>query len=432
MQQRLLEKHERRHFLWLGHPFVRKVAAILNGHTQDSVRFVGGCVRDSLLGITPLDIDMATSLLPQTVMEVLQENGIKIIPTGLDHGTVTAMEHRGISQSGHKKETSSKKVIEDAPRLAIEITSLRKDVTTDGRRATIAYTDDWAEDACRRDFTINALYLTPEGDVVDFVGGLSDIKESRVRFIGTAEQRIKEDYLRILRFFRFSARFSHEFDEDGLRAIQANLAGIKKLSRERIGAEFCKILELPNAYLALENMISVGCAEEIIPYQPDIDSFKKVKRTIPQADAILGLTLLYPECREGELQDLLRLSNAQAVRLDLVLKNWRKIKSIQSREAACIALYEMGKSCWRDCLMLAYGQDHIDAHKYEEFLKLANEWTIPVLPVSGRDILAHGVKAGPHISMILKEVETIWKQKNFPDEKIIREVLEQSIKMYKE
>ncbi|MHA7873403.1 MAG: tRNA nucleotidyltransferase/poly(A) polymerase family protein, partial [Hyphococcus sp.] len=189
-----LSSDQRVHFDWLDAPHLKKVMTALDSARQGASRYVGGCVRDSLFGERPKDFDIATMLKPEEVMHALSVAGLGAAPTGLDHGTITAIaDHRGV-----------------------EVTTLRADVSTDGRRAVVAFTEDWSVDASRRDFRINALYLTPDAKLFDPVGGLDDIAGRQVRFIGDAEQRIREDYLRILRFFRFSARFSGVFDQDGL------------------------------------------------------------------------------------------------------------------------------------------------------------------------------------------------------------------------
>ncbi|GGE55595.1 CCA tRNA nucleotidyltransferase [Actibacterium pelagium] len=230
---------------WLTDPVTQKVCAILTDAGHQAL-FVGGCVRNALLGVPVSDLDISTDARPERVMELAKAAGLKAVPTGIDHGTITVV-------ANHEP---------------YEITTFRRDVETDGRRAVIAYADTIEEDAHRRDFTMNALYARPDGQVIDPVGGLSDLADRRFRFIGTAENRIREDYLRILRFFRFHAWYgdaSVGIDPDGLAACAANLEGIETLSKERIGTEMLKLLGAPDPAPSVASMQQAGILAQVLP-----------------------------------------------------------------------------------------------------------------------------------------------------------------------
>ena len=302
IRTRRLTIDEKPNFSWLDHTDVQKVISALSPPGVDAPRFVGGCVRDSLLRHQVHDLDMATPLEPKPVLAALQFSGIKSVPTGMDHGTITAV----------------------CGKQVIEITSLRKDVSTDGRRATVAFTQNWQEDAARRDFTMNALYLSADGTIYDYCGGLDDLDTGLVQFIGDPHDRIIEDYLRILRFFRFSARFGQGFDERAIAAIRDSRQGISTLSRERIGDELKKILVLPNAVMAVDGMAETGVLNELWNGDLDLSSLRKLKSSTVDIirqntdfisvagdhihDSVLALAVLF--VGDGsELATAMRLSN---------------------------------------------------------------------------------------------------------------------------
>ncbi|MEX0644239.1 MAG: CCA tRNA nucleotidyltransferase [Parvularculaceae bacterium] len=275
---RPLAPDEAKHFGWTETAPAKTVIAALEAAAPGAARFVGGCVRDSLIGEAPKDFDIATRLAPPAVIAALKRDGLGAAPTGLDHGTVTAV----------------------ANHIGVEVTTLRADVSTDGRRATVAFTEDWALDARRRDFRLNAIYLTADKKLYDPEGGVADAKAGRVRFIGAAHDRIREDYLRILRFFRFSARFSAAFDAEGLAACAELKSGIAQLSAERIGDEFSKILALARASLAVDRMAQSSILHEIWPAPPRLDVFAALKALDPEAGAPLGLAALWGAARRGD------------------------------------------------------------------------------------------------------------------------------------
>ena len=284
---------------WLNRPALAVLVLALGA---GQARYVGGAVRDTLLGIAVKDVDIATPLEPQEVMRRLKAHAIQVIPTGIDHGTVTA-------------------IIEGGP---VEITTLRHDVSTDGRRATVAFAQDWQDDAARRDFTINALYADPVSlEVFDYFGGLDDIAARRVRFIGDAHQRIREDHLRILRYFRFQARFgSHPADLEPENACAELAATLKGLSRERVGMEMINLLGLPDPAPTVARMAELGVLAEVLP-EADVAALSALvaeeERQDVEADALRRLAALIPadvQLAEG-VASRFRLSGAQKKRLAL-------------------------------------------------------------------------------------------------------------------
>ncbi|MEP2642614.1 CCA tRNA nucleotidyltransferase [Roseobacter sp.] len=276
---------------WLTDPSVRAVCQAIAAQGAP-IYMVGGCVRDAILGVAGSDVDMATPVLPQEVSRLAQAAGLKVVPTGIDHGTVTVI----------------------AGGTGFEITSFRKDIATDGRRAVVAFSDDITEDARRRDFTLNALYATLAGDIVDPLGGLPDCHARRIRFIEDAETRIREDYLRILRFFRFHARYADPaqgFDPDALAAIASNSAGLETLSAERVGQELCRLLAAPDPMPAVAVMHQIGVLPQILPGS-DVTFLGPVVHLADHLclppDWRLRLAALGGE----DLQDRLRLTNKDA------------------------------------------------------------------------------------------------------------------------
>lgn len=368
------------------------MVAIAHGPGVDAVlsaiagaRFVGGCVRDALAGLAAKDIDLATPLTPQQVIEKLERVGIKAVPTGIDHGTVTAI-------AGHDH---------------VEITTLRRDVSTDGRRATIAFTSDWLEDAARRDFTINALYADPvTGEIYDPFGGVADLKGGIVRFIGAPLDRISEDHLRILRFFRFYARFGKGApDAEGFAACTARANDLMALSRERIAMEVLSILALPDPAPVIMLMIDAGIFAPVLPEICDAIALTQLIAREADAgvapDPIRRLAALLPPRADTveTVASRLKLSNAQKKRLILA----RSPRPEQAQSARACA-YWLGIEAAFDHLLLT-GQD----------VKALQNWTSPTLPISGGAIVARGIKAGPDVARILKAVEKQWVDEGFPD-----------------
>lgn len=357
------------------------------GASEGLTRYVGGAVRDDLIGLEVSDIDLATRLLPDEVIERLERAKIRAIPTGIDHGTITAVS------SGQ----------------TVEITSLRKDLSTDGRRATIAFTDDWKEDAARRDFTINALFADPmTGELFDYFGGLDDLEKRHVRFIGDPLQRIAEDHLRILRFFRFHARFGSGMpDPDALEACTARANDLMALSRERIADELLKLLAMadPSATVAL--MLD---REILRPVLPEIEgeALSQLQRLIAaekEADiapaALRRLAALLPDDAQTAetIAARLRLSNKARKRLACAVS-----RDLGSNPRA-LAYYDGGE-CAVDRFLLA--------GKAGDARSLA-DWPVPRLPVSGGSLIKRGLSAGPIVARTLKAIERRWVSDGFPE-----------------
>ncbi len=400
-----LTEAQRASFHWIRQKPVQKVLAALEAAAPGGNRFVGGCVRDSLLGVTPKDIDLATVLKPEETMAALKKAGLHVAPTGIDHGTVTAI----------------------ADHTPIEATTLRADVSTDGRRATVAYTKEWATDAARRDFTINALYLTPSLEIYDCLRGLDDLSSRRVRFIGDAETRIREDYLRILRFFRFSARFVKDgFDETGLTACRALADGVKTLSAERIGQEFGQLLSLAAPGEALRAMANCGVLAPIWSPSPQIDAAVHVKEIAPDTGPPVMLAALWPSKGEG-LGKALRLSNAQDGRRRDALTAEASLRDDHGRLALRRLIHELGDEPCRDGLLLAAGRNKISKSDRKAALTQIDHDPPPSFPIQGRDVLAAGAKAGREVGDVLKAVEQRWIAEDFPDKDRVLEIMRETL-----
>ena len=358
-----------------------------------ATRFVGGYVRDALLGLPAADIDLATRLLPDTVMARVRDAGFKAVPTGLAHGTVTAV----------------------LPSGPIEVTALRRDVATDGRHATVAFTDDWREDAARRDFTINALFADPDdGSVVDFFGGLEDIAVCRVRFIGDPAARIGEDHLRILRFFRFHARFGRgEPDAAGLAACTARANDLMALSRERIADELLKLLALADPAPTLGLMVANGILRPVLPEIDAVGVARVAALVRHEATAgvathpIRRLAALLPADGAAGVCARLRLSKAATKRL--------VVASGPAQGGIDALAYRIGALGAGDRLLLAGSADAAG------LARLA-AWERPRLPLGGGDLMALGLAPGPVVAHTLAAVEQAWVDEGFPDADRTRDI----------
>ena len=351
---------------------------------RDKLRWVGGAVRDTLLGNPVKDIDAATTLAPDDVIARLKEAQIRSVPTGIDHGTVTAL----------------------VPGGPVEITTLRKDVSTDGRRATVAFSDDWREDAARRDFTINALYADPVTlELFDWFDGLSDLDQRRVRFIGDAHERIREDHLRILRYYRFQARFGATLDREAEEACAELAPTLKGLSRERVGWELQNLLSVADPTSTVQRMYQQGVLGVVVPETGDreIVAFEKLVEAERAASVSPSpirrlAALLPPEPKAAEqVAARLRLSSAQKKRLATAAD-----RGTPPREPHALA-YRLGRDAAIDRLLLA-GEDPTPV----------TDWAIPRLPLKGGEIVARGVAAGPEVARILQAVENRWIAEGFP------------------
>lgn len=365
--------------VWRSLPGLDALAEAL-GAQQGAARFVGGAVRDTLLGLPVADIDIATRHAPAEVVARLTSAGIKAIPTGIAHGTITAVSCGTV----------------------VEVTTLRRDVATDGRHAQVAFTDDWQADAARRDFTINALYADPvSGELFDWFGGLDDLDARRVRFIGDPYRRIAEDHLRILRFFRFHARFGDTPDPAGLAACTDRANDLMALSRERIAAELLKLLVAKGAVPVIALMVERGILRPVLPEITDVPALAALAQAEANAgvapDAIRRLAALIPPGSAEAVGARLRLSNADRKRLMAAHDG-------AGTEGARALAYRVGPAIALDRLLLA-GAAVDELHG----------WSPPRLPLGGGDLVARGIARGPDVARALREIETRWIAEGFPD-----------------
>ena len=360
----------------------------------ENIRWVGGAVRDSLLGTDVQDVDCATLLTPDKVIDLCRAAGIRTVPTGIEHGTVTA-------------------ILKDGP---VEITTLRRDVATDGRRATIAFASEWREDAARRDFTINALYADPVTLAIsDFFGGLDDLAARRVRFIGDARARIAEDHLRILRYFRFQARFGAELDPQAEEACSELAHTLKGLSRERIAAELLALLALPDPHATLERMRSGGVLGVILP------------EACPAQLAALG-RLIVTEAEQGFAPDpVRRLAALLPPSPDVAETVAARLRLSKAQRGRLVSAAERSATDAEHPLALAYRITPPSA--IDRLLLLGADartiasWNVPVFPLKGGAIVARGVTAGPAVARILQTIEAKWVAEGFPGAARVEELL---------
>lgn len=374
---------------WLAWPATRAVVAALG---EGAVRFVGGAVRDSLLGRAVSDVDLATPLAPDEVSRRLRAAGLKAVPTGVDHGTVTAVAHH----------------------TPFEVTTLRRDVETDGRRATVAFTEDWRADAARRDFTMNALYADPDGRVHDYVGGVADAHAGRVRFIGDPARRIGEDALRILRFFRFHAHYGAAApDAAGLAACTALRHRLDILSIERVQGELLRLLAAPDPRPVIASMQAAGILAHVLPEGTALTAFERlvaVERALGEGDTLRRLAALTPRDADAaaRLARRLKLSNAQRKRLIAMAGPLPAPRTPQSLRAAA---WREGVGAIRDRLVLAAESD--DTGRLQAFLDMLAGWTPPRFPLTGDDLKACGVGEGRELGALLRRLKEIWVESDF-------------------
>ena len=379
---------------WLPAPPTRRVIEALEGAEPRSARFVGGCVRNALLGQPVSDIDIATTLLPERAAQALKAAGIAVHPTGIAHGTLTAV----------------------ANHQPFEITTLRRDVSTDGRRATVAFTTDWDEDARRRDFTMNAIYAEPDGTLIDYVGGVEDALHRRILFIGRPEDRIAEDYLRILRFFRFYAWYAHgDPDQEALAACVAMRDGLTQLSAERVWNETKKLLAAEDPRTALAAMDEAGVMAALYG---DLDRARLGRLVeMGEADAFLRFLALCPDDASGEaLAQRMKMSNAEKDRLraaldpeltEAVAREW------QTRAGLEKLVYRTGNQAIADRLALDFASVETPPEGWGGALAHARSFETPEFPVTGADLLAAGVPKGPELGDSLRRLEDRWVDSRF-------------------
>lgn len=380
--------------------------SVIDALGADKARFVGGCVRNALLGHPVADIDIATTLTPDQVEAALKAADIRYVPTGIAHGTITA-------------------VIDGAP---IEITTLRKDVSTDGRRATVAFTTDWSVDAGRRDFTVNALYASADGQVFDPTGqGLDDISSGKFRFVGKAEDRVAEDYLRILRYFRFLAWYGGDtkLDKDALTACREGKSGLKSLSAERIWSEIKKLLGAPNPARIARIMLSNDILETLMPESTNVDGLdafiKLEQREALKPDPLLRLMALSARnpLPIALLCKRMKMSNAEKARLRGWADDDTPFDPSMSEREKLAAIYTAGKRRAMDrCLIRAAGEpDPLLSARWMSFADLALGWTPPEFPITGADMIAAGVAKGPAMGKRMEALKALWVRSGFTADK---------------
>jgi poly(A) polymerase len=379
---------------WMTDPAANAVLDALEAAGGEGcARFVGGAVRNTLMGLPVADVDIATTLTPQAAMAALQAANIRVVPTGVEHGTVTAVrDHR-----------------------PFEITTLRRDVETDGRRAVVAFTTDWAQDAMRRDFRLNALYADREGLIYDYAGGgIEDAHAGRVVFVGDAETRIREDYLRVLRFFRFFAWYGRgDVDVDGLSACARLKDGVARLSAERVSKELLRLFEAPDPVLAVRLMAESGVLGVAIPAALNLDRFDAMVEIDPDPELRLSALLPDDPVEVVQLADALRLSSAQRDRLELAV---HPISLDLDDAGSRAAIYRFGARSFVDRVKRGLAEapsKHVQALR---LLDVASHWSPPQFPLGGADVMALGVGKGPDVGRLLRETEDWWVAHDFPSE----------------
>ena len=393
---------------WLTSGPAARVLALLNSDGVEA-RAVGGAVRNELLGLPIGDIDIATSALPDEVVRRARAAGIKSVPTGIEHGTVTL-------------------VVDAQP---FEVTTLREDVETFGRKAKVAFGRDWVRDAERRDFTINGLSVDADRIVHDYVGGLEDIEARRVRFIGDPDLRIAEDYLRILRFFRIHAAYGQgEPDRAGYLACIAGRTGLAALSAERVRAELMKLVVAPGAAGAVEAMAESGLLQTIlggVAYTGPFAAMIAVERGLglpPDATRRLGALAVAVTEDAKRLAPRLRLTNNEAKALDSMGHRWWRLAGMDQARARR-RLYRLGPERYRDRLLLAWARAGADADAadWRDLAALPQRWSAPKFPLKAADFVARGIAEGPALGHVLTLAEDAWLAADFPLDKSALEAI---------
>lgn len=381
---------------WLADPATRAVMAALEAAGgAGCARFVGGCVRNALMGRPIDDIDIATTLTPGQTETAIRAAGLRAVPTGFAHGTVTAV----------------------ANRKPFEITTLRRDVTTDGRNATVAFTDDWAEDAARRDFRLNALYADAEGQVFDPTGrGVEDAAAGRIAFVGDPATRIREDYLRILRFFRFFAWYGRgDMDADGLAACGELATGMTRLSAERVSKELMKLLAAEDPRPAIRAMARTGVLAQVLPDAADLALFDALVDLTDDPVERFGAMLPLDADLIRRVAEGLRLPNATRDRLTDMAQAEADVDLDLTDHSLRVAVYRHGRRAVRELLTRRSGEDPARSVDGDRLRALAADWHAPTMPVGGKDVAGLGVPPGPETGRILKAFEAGWIADDFPD-----------------
>ncbi len=379
--------------VWMTRVETRDVMSALAAGGRPA-RFVGGCVRDALLGRGVADVDIATEEAPDRVLELLQAAGLRGLPTGIEHGTITAI-------SGG---------------VAHEVTTLRRDSETDGRHATVAFTDDWEADAARRDFTFNALYADADGTLYDPVGGLADARAGRVRFVGDARMRIAEDVLRLLRYFRFYAHYGRSGpDEQALAACREMAPRLSSLSAERVWSELRRLLMAADPAATLDLMAKAGVLPHVLPEATSrrrLGALTRLEaRRDIQPDAIRRLAAALEVDEEGarSLSIRMRMATAEARRLMALAAPVLRPDLRAGDAANRVVLYRLGEETWRDLALIgAAGDGDPDGGDWEPVLSLPGRAPVPIFPLTGGDIREAGIDQGPRVGALLDEIESWW------------------------
>lgn len=388
---------------WLTSARTKRLFAALPG---DSARFVGGCVRNAVMGVSVADFDIATTIEPTEIAKRLKAANIDVHETGIAHGTLTAVVDGTV----------------------YEITTLRRDVSTDGRRATVEFTKDWTEDARRRDFTINALYADKNGTVYDPTGqGLTDIKIPKIRFVGDARARIEEDFLRILRFFRFNAWYGQDkaMDAEGLTACRELKAGLKSLSAERVWSELKKLLSAPAPFRTVNVMFVNGILETLLSEASNseglqrIDALGKKQGLAPDPYLRLMAMAARDELAMARLCKRLKMSNKEKARLKAWASDRTDLRPGQPEKETKIAIYTAGKQVAMDRAVIraAGASDPIESAAWWALHETARDWQWPEFPVTGKDLIAIGIPHGEKLGKTLKALKALWIRSGFTVQK---------------
>ena len=379
----------------------KKILSLLN-KKEDSTRFVGGCVRDSIIGIETNDVDIATKLEPYEVINILNSASIKVIPTGIDHGTVSVFSKN----------------------FNFEITTLRSDISSDGRHAEVIFSDSWEKDSSRRDFTINSIYLKQNGDIYDPYNGIQHLKERKVVFIGDPNERINEDYLRILRFFRFNAFYGNDnlrLSNNSIRACAKNKSKIKKLSSERIHNEFFKILNSTNPYFVINIMKKIGILDILFEKKVETKFFKKLlsieKKNSMTTDQTLRFISLAFNTKKNYLFDLKMFNFSKKDKKKLLLLTNQEFKidnKIKNNDIKRI-LYSIDKKLFIDLAVLSWvlSANKTQNKDWKSIISQISKLNSPIFPLKAADLLSFGLKEGPIIGEIFSQIEKEWIDSNF-------------------
>jgi poly(A) polymerase len=387
---------------WLRDEALATLLALLDADGQEA-RVVGGAVRNTLLGQPVGDVDIATTATPAEVIARVEAAGFKAVPTGIEHGTITVV----------------------AAGRPHEVTTLREDVETDGRRAKVAFGRDWRRDAERRDFTMNALSVTRDGVIHDYVGGLVDLDLRRIRFIGDPATRIAEDYLRVLRFFRFHAAYGHgPPDPAGLAACIAARTHLERLSRERVKTELFKLLLAVHAVPVLEVMSEAGLLLQVLAGVPLLAGLRQMTLIEASlglgADPVrrLGALALFTVEDADRLRERLRLANAEHERLFSMADGWWRVAADKAEQDGRPALYRLGRERFTDRVSLAWARSGagVADTTWHELARLPERWAAPDFPLKAADLVKRGVAKGPALGTALRAAEEVWIAADFPTE----------------